>query len=67
LQESGAEPVQEFAELELGRTEGGLFGAEEPGHAQEVVASGLGEAVGELLGLSFLFGGEGIRHGRLAE
>jgi hypothetical protein len=61
---------EEVAELELGRAEGAFcVGDETTGDVEELVAEGLLEIGGQLLGAGFLLGGQGCRrpeglHGR---
>jgi hypothetical protein len=67
LQGLGTEVEDEVAEIELGLAEsvGFVGGSEQTGDVKQVFFGDLAEQGEELLGLSFLFGGQGTRHGGL--
>jgi hypothetical protein len=65
----GGDAEDEVADLELGGAEEGGVGGddEQAGDLEEFVLSGAGDGLSELLGLSFLGGGQGFLHGWLSE
>jgi hypothetical protein len=65
----GGDAQDGVADAELGLAEqGGVVGRDEvAGDAQQVLVGGLGDGGGQLLGLGFLRGGEGLLHGGLTD